>query len=713
MAIAHTRNYAGVRHDLVQHLRDTARLAEEFAAPFGGDEVARMAGLLHDIGKFNPAFQSYLFAREQGLQISGPDHKAAGAKLAKRVFYPLALLVQGHHGGLTSKVACKTWLDTTGEDAAVDAAIAEAQRLAPDLEHITPPSLPPWLGSAPLSAELFYRMVYSCLVDADYLDTERHFRESRSKERRSAAVTMADLWQMFERNQGAKSGKLTDKVNSVRHEVYLACLASATGEQGIYRLTVPTGGGKTRSALGFALRHAMKHDLQRIIVAVPFTTVTEQTADEYRAIFGNGDGIVLEHHSGMDYPGKGDKSQWAALAAENWDASLVVTTTVQLFDSLFANSPSRCRKLHRLAKSVIIIDEAQSLPPGMLRPILSAIEELTRNYRTTIVLATATQPSFEVIAGFDELAAHEIVANYRDHFRRLKRVEYDWQADQKITWPEVARRMREHRQALVIVNTKRQAANLYLELAGADTYHLSAMMCPAHRRKVIAEVQSRLGAKEPCYLVATPVVEAGVELDFPFGMRALARVDSIVQAAGRVNRSGGLSGATVVVFDPAEGGMPEGSPLLGRQITESLHRLGQFDRQHPFDPNDLDVCRRFFAQLYRLTSTDSGDVQTYRTTLNYAEVASRFHMIEEENVSVVVEYGDEGERETVRKLIQRLADAAQPDRGLVRDLQPYTVSIPLKQAEPLGGGKIKPLLPGIGVWQGRYDKHLGLILERE
>jgi len=527
MYYAHTPNQAGEWHQLTDHLHRTAELAREFASSFGAGELAYYVGLWHDLGKFNPEFQAYLetcYYRPDEPR-SRVDHKAAGSQLARDWLGPCALLIQGHHGGLGALASFDGWLREMAGDAAADA-LARARAMILDLEPEARLELLPALTATPLVAEFALRMLFSALVDADYLDTEQHFDSERTEQRRGENILTPAHRQAFEQNQNALPAQGSSTLAQARADIYKACLEAAKLPPGFFRLTVPTGGGKTRSGLAFALRHALKHDLRRVIVAVPFTTVTEQTARVYRSIFGGlAAPTVLEHHSQVE--GYEEGSDWVRLTAENWDAPLIVTTTVQLFESLFACTPSRCRKLHRLARSVIILDEAQALPIHLLEPILDGLRQLVQNYGATVVFSTATQPAFDTIPVFANLAAREIVPEPRRYFTLLRRVEYDWQLDRAQSWIEVARTMRQERQILTIVNTRRHAQELLDQLADdAGVLHLSTMLCAAHRRVVVAEVRRRLAAGETCRLVSTQVVEAGVDLDFPFVMRSIAPLDT-------------------------------------------------------------------------------------------------------------------------------------------------------------------------------------------
>ncbi|HST04408.1 MAG TPA: CRISPR-associated helicase Cas3', partial [Chloroflexia bacterium] len=651
--LAHTKNAQGKRHDLIQHLRTVANMAAGYGSAFGAGELARYIGLWHDVGKFNPQFQEYLMRCEANPSAKGrgPDHKAAGSQIALRHLQLLAMLIQGHHGGLDSPTGFQGWLaKKTGADdtRAIDAAIATACAQISGLEPNGELPLPPHIANDPAAAELFLRLLFSALVDADYLDTEAHFNVERVGIRGSN-VSMEGLWSRFEQSMTLVQGRGSPKVAQARAEILEACLSSAELPPGLFRLTVPTGGGKTRSGMAFALRHTLRYGQRRVIVAVPFISITEQTAQTYRDIFHVGKDedaerpIVLEHHSSADRQIDEEDfhppEEWSKLSSENWDAPIVVTTTVQLFESLFDNSTSKCRKLHRLADSVIILDEAQALPPHLLRPILDALRQLCLHYGTTIVISTATQPAFDTIPDFREFGGREIVPNPARYFRDLKRVEYEWLTNSGMSWEAVAERMGQERQALAIVNTKKDAMALLDALAasGAGTtvglFHLSTLLCGAHRRNVIEEVRGRLRNGEPCLLVSTQVIEAGVDLDFPFVMRALGPLDGIIQAAGRCNREGKLSSGRMIVFRPAEGGMPKGAYHTGASITQTLLHSGNRD------PDDPRYARLYFQQLFNTINIDREEIQMARQRLNYPEVAHLFKMIDDDTESVVVRYG--------------------------------------------------------------------------
>jgi len=623
------------------------------------------------------------------------------------------MLVQGHHGGLKSPTYLGNWLKEHAHDPAVAAALSTAQKAMPDMLPDTDVELPARVQTDALAAEIFLRLLFSALVDADYLDTEYHFRIATAGHR-SRTPNIEGLWLNFERDQAARFRDApATLVNQVRREIYQLCLAAAEKPPGLFRLAVPTGGGKTRSAMAFALRHALANNLRRVIVAVPYISITEQTADVYRGIFDGGTGgepAVLEHHSeAMSTLGDDDDFHpgrvWSRLAAENWDAPIVVTTTVQLFESLFSASTSRSRKLHRLAKSVIILDEAQALPPHLLQPILDALRGLCLHFGTSVVISTATQPAFHSIPAFAQVPADDIVPSPERFFLRLKRVDYEWRLDEPVTWEEVAEWMGEGKKALAVLNTKNDALSVFDALGDAEALYLSTRLCGAHRRRVLAEVKRRLQAGERCRLVSTQLVEAGVDLDFPLVLRALGPLDGIIQAAGRCNREGRLERGRVVIFRPAGGGLPPGAYRTATGITGALAGRGYID------PDDPTVSAAYFRDLFSTVDLDREGIQKLRARLDYPEVAKRFRMIEDTD-SVVVQFGSENERRRILRLVAKLRSGAPESRLLMRRLQPYVVSVRSRESDEFRRmGLVNEIRPGVNEWLGGYDDVRGLAVD--
>lgn len=705
MYIAHSENDAGQVHYLTEHSWGVARLAAQFAGKFAAGKFGYWAGLTHDIGKAG-SFQGYIRNPDTHPRV---EHSGAGALFAYRIWEGLGFPVAGHHGGLPDTAALKDRLQRGDTDPNTHTVINAVKKVLPELN--SPPDLtrafPAHLTTA-TSVELFIRLLFSALVDADFLDTEAHF-EPMSTRLRGSNTDLDTLWRrLWENHQSLSAGKPGGPLNRVRQEIFGACCESANLPPGVFRLTAPTGGGKTRSGMAFALKHALRHSLDRVIVAIPYTSIIEQNADVYRGIFG--DEAVLEHHSAIEpwneHEGVSKAQIKARLATENWDSPIVVTTTVQLFESLFANRPARCRKLHNIVRSVIILDEVQTLPTDLLVPILDVLRDLTENYGVSVVLCTATQPALDdspYLRGLHNV--REIIPSPERYFNILKRVEYELPAGKgKWSWDKVASVMDDNPQSLAVVNTKRDALALISALDDPDALHLSTLLCGAHRRAVIARVKQRLRTGRPCRLVSTQVIEAGVDLDFPLVLRAVGPLDRIVQAAGRCNREGTLiDGAghpamgRVIVFEPQDGGSPRGAYLTGIHEATFLLRRDNADLHNPT------LYKEYFRRLYRVVETDTYKVQPARESLNYETVAKHFRMIDDNTVPVAVRYEDEADQ-----IIARVR-ATGITRGLTRRLQPYLVNVYQNEiSHLLDQGLIEEIAPELYEWMGAYDSVTGI-----
>ncbi|MDH7600660.1 MAG: CRISPR-associated helicase Cas3' [Armatimonadota bacterium] len=703
---AHTPNLSRKWQPLREHLHNVARLAESFASAFEAQDLGYAAGACHDLGKASPEFQRYLIrcweAKLSGKTAPPPavDHKVVGAALACRLSQVLALPILGHHGGLPSLSAAKSKLADVSNSDTLDnyAKLADEVfkgRATSKLE------LPRWT-SEKKSLDFFVRMLFSALVDADYLDTEMHFEPDRTVQRFNSS-TVPELWQRFQRDQEDLLSQAADTlVNKCRHEIYLSCIAAAEAPQGVFLLTVPTGGGKTRSAMGFALRHALVHSLRRVIVAIPYTSIIDQNAQVYRSILGNHN--VLEHHSAVDLNESEEYSeqvQRQLLAAENWDVPIVVTTTVQLFESLFSNKTSKCRKLHNLARSVIILDEVQTLPTQLLQPILDVLRDLVDHYGVSLVLSTATQPALAqnscYIRGFDKTV--QIVEDFPRYFQLLKRVQYRVERGHW-PWERVAEEISRREQVLCVVNSRKDALDLCRLLDGEDVFHLSTLMCPIHRRAVIEEIRRRLESGKPCRVVSTQVVEAGVDLDFQCVMRAFGPLDRVVQAAGRCNREGlrGTDGE-VILFSPDTQRMPKGPYATASKEAEYVLN----------DPNtnlhDPNVFEKYFSRLWQNLNLDAYRITVLREAFDYPAVAERFKMIEEDTVPVVVGYG----RPDVDEIVVRVERTGVIERHEWRALQQYCVGVYRRDFDRYAkAGLVRKVAEGLYLWEGVYSNLYGL-----
>ena len=672
------------------HLRQVSNLAGDFASAFGGQAWAQTAGLWHDLGKYASEFQDYLRRASDPDQESGPargpDHSTAGAQHAARTFAHgvgnlLAYLIAGHHSGLPDGRS-----DTSSclEDR-LRKKIADWQANAPhELLNCPTPPIPEGLldqtigeGENAVRLATFLRFVFSALVDADRLDTEAFCNPENKSLRAQPRPSIGELEARLTNYLATlDTSRASAEVNADRQAVLDACRNSAALPPGFFSLTVPTGGGKTLSSLAFALRHARIHSLRRIVYAIPFTSIVEQNAQIFRNALG--DDALLEHHCNFEPP-EASENPARQLIVENWDVPVVVTTNVQVFESLFADRPSRCRKLHRLARSIIVLDEAQSIPVEFLAPCLFILRELVRQYGCTIVLCTATQPAIQQRPGFPIGidGVREIVPDPTALFTRLTRVKFHRRS--QLPLAELAQEIAGEPQVLCIVRTRREASDLFrlLPQDGAS-FHLSGQMCAAHRSLTLDTIRRRLHQGEPCRLVSTNLVEAGVDLDFPVVFRALAGLDAIAQAAGRCNRGGllnlrGQLGRLVIFGVAAE--CPPGALRLAAQDASEVLSLPEAS-----DPLALPAIEKYFSLHYwsRREFWDHHQILGCFATIGrdglsfqFATAAERFRLIADNYRPVVIPFDDRAQA-----IIAGLFRGAPATRATFRSLQRYTVTIP-------------------------------------
>jgi CRISPR-associated endonuclease/helicase Cas3 len=681
--------------------------------------------LVHDVGKASCAWQAGLAAAEEAGGRVGTDHKLAGTWLASQATGVFAAAVNGHHGGLPAVATLKNELSGAGGDtrAGWEEAIERVAALLPGIRPDTPPARPGWLDRArsgdPLVTDLLMRMIFSALVDADFLDTEAHFRGPVHP---APPMAAADLAARFEEGRAMMlAHQRPSPADTWREEVYSRAVAASAGPGGMYRLPAPTGSGKTMAAGGFALHHARAHGLRRVVVAVPFISITEQNAQVYRRLLDRRgtDPVVLEHHSGADLDGSGRPGAWwRRLAAENWDAPFVVTTTVQLFQSLFDHRPAAMRKLHRLARSVIVLDEVQALPDRLLLPILSVLRLLTECFGTTVLLASATQPAYWKLAPFRGLPVTDVIADPKPLYARFRRVRYEWQLAPKPTLGHIARQAVREPRVLVVVNTTKDSASLHRQLEGlrdgslGPCLHLSTRMAAQHRRDVLGQVRDRLDSGEPVAVVSTQLIEAGVDVDFPVVFRAWAPADSLQQAAGRANRSARLAEGRVVIFDAEDGGHPADSAYRA-----ALAATGTWFGPDLADPDDLEALEKYYPERFTRQNLEAAGagarIQQLRAHLDFPAVASAFQMIEEYTVPVAVEYGDEGARAAMIALTDRLRSEDSLQAGevrlLLRRLQPYLAALPRRLArKAVIAGYAEPVIGDLLQWRGPYHPERGI-----
>jgi len=729
--LAHVRqNKSGNWHEhlLDEHLHGVAHLAGEFAKHFNSADWASMAGLWHDLGKYSTEFQRYIktvSGYDAEAHIEGApgrvDHSTAGAIHAVRQFGEhgriLAYLIAGHHAGLPDWHAAET-----GGKALSIRLGAEQNHL---LDRIPAQTIPQKIltQSKPTTKlrggaeglHLWLRMLFSCLVDADFLDTEKFMNDAQAAAR-SGYRDIADLMDRFDKHMAALVVNADNTpVNAIRADILRQCREKAAFAPGLFSLTVPTGGGKTLSGMAFALRHVIQHKKQRIIYVIPYTSIIEQTAGIFRDIFGDN---VVEHHANLD-PDKEDAR--SRLATENWDAPIIVTTNVQFFESLFAARTSRCRKLHNIVNSVVVLDEAQLLPPEFLQPIADVMNQLASHYGVTFVLSTATQPALssfqsfggQPFRGLDDV--REIMDDPDALYQALQRVEVSVPSDLQTPrdWESVATELIQYPSVLCIVSRRDDARELHRLMTdhedGKDTLHLSALMCGEHRSRVIADITARLKRNESVRVISTQLVEAGVDVDFPVVYRTLAGLDSIAQAAGRCNREGKQNGlGRVVVFVPPKPA-PPGLLRQAAQISMSL--------LSGYKGNVLarDLTKRFFEHLYvRAPSLDKHGIHERLTQdarecqIQFRTVADKFRLIDDSAYqTILVRYGNND------ALLGKLEKNG-PERWLMRKLQRYSVNLPkylFAQLEKQGD--VREIWQGIyaQVGDSLYDKSLGVVTD--
>lgn len=682
---------------LAEHLQAVARLAGEKAEVFSSAGLAELAGLLHDLGKYTDEFQR---------RISGDairvDHATRGAIVAVERFgalgHLLAYGIAGHHAGLANgregveRTALRDRLRGVDLPALLDQWQAEISLPGPG--RLLPPPIKPRPERNFFQLAFLGRMLFSCLVDADYLDTEAFYDriEGWRSLRERDQPSLAELREVLSQHLAAFRGNTA--VNRLRGKILAGVRGNANAQPGLFSLTVPTGGGKTLASLAFALDHALAHGLRRVIYVIPFTSIVEQNAAVFRRALGAfGERAVLEHHSAFaDDRGKSlEARKKLSLAMENWDAPIVVTTAVQFFESLFADRPAKCRKLHNIAGSVVILDEAQTLPLKLLRPCVAAIDELALNYNCSLVLCTATQPALrapDFVGGLQ--GVRELAPEPERLFRELERVRIHSLGQQDDA--ALTTHMREREQVLCIVNNRRHARALYEAIADSQgARHLTTLMCAKHRSRVLAEVRRLLQDGKPCRLVATSLIEAGVDVDFPVVLRAEAGLDSIAQAAGRCNREGKrpLAESEVLVFSTAN---PDWAPP--DELKQFAQAAREVMRQHPDDCLSMAAIERYFRLLYWQKGPEELDAANLLGLIEkgrldglpYETLASKFRMIDSLQLPVIVPFDDEA-RAALRDL--EFADGC---AIIARRLQPYLVQLPRKGYQALlEAGAIQPV----------------------
>lgn len=748
---------------LKRHLKDVAERAKLFAMDALPDSAenknwicseAWWAGILHDLGKYRLEFQEYLAG--QKLKSKETAHAVYGAAMA--AFHlnanapALAFAIAGHHAGLYD------YSGQHGLDKLLQSNFKDSQTVSGKLIDLATSTneigvLPQYISLALADAEdapskrrfeFLTRFLFSLLVDADRLDAARWdaIVKNQIPPKSPAALDSAVLLQklLLARDEEVKKneGNSEKKLVQLRNQIFDHCLE--TGKkypQGFFSLTVPTGGGKTLSSMAFALSHAKANALRRIIVVIPYLSIIEQNARTYRNIFGSD--IVLEHHSAVEPEPREDDPQAASemdKAVENWDAPVIVTTSVQFLETLFSSSPAKARKLHNIARIVVIFDEVQTLPTHMLDPILDVLRELKNNYGVSFLFCSATQPAFRkspnLKNGFSESELIEVNPDPAASYKNLQRVRYQiCEKSEKWNWRRLAEAMMRHQQVLCVVNLKRHASDAWeavkrgMEEVGEEDglFHLSSAMCPAHRLDLLGlsknpppdNIKIRLDGKKPCRVISTQLIEAGVDIDFPVVFRAMGPLDSIVQAAGRCNREGRLKDetgndilGTVTIFQPEDSGLPRGIYETASGISASYLNPDAL----AIDPT---IFSSYFHEIHQVTPTDHAkrgeqSIQQDRAGWNFRRVSERARVIKDNTTPVIVPYGKAADE--IKKILEQRSFNQQS----MRSLQRFMVSLRQRDFNQLLAlQQIKPILPNLELYvlgEGFYDNNLGIMISK-
>ncbi|MBF0542646.1 MAG: CRISPR-associated helicase Cas3' [Nitrospirae bacterium] len=706
---AHSENNDKVKHKLVDHLIETARLAESFTSNVTYKSIFYLAGLLHDIGKYQPAFQRYLDSLGKHAKVR---HASWGAGYARNQHYlEASIAIDGHHKGIPNK---SDWKNDTnciynreeeGFDDVVNSFITEAGQYFKEYKPFS-------LNNHDLLKEVFIRYMFSALTDSDWLSTEAHFDHEKHSLRSSVSLPIDIMIKQLDEELSRKSKE--GYLNKLRNEAGSLVLRGADSPCGFYSLSLPTGMGKTLTSIVWALHHVKKNDLKRIIIVLPYTSIIEQTAKVLKSIFG--DTWVLEHHSNYN-EGDVEKEessdsftkiqQRKKLACENWDYPLIVTTTVQFFESLFSNRPSRCRKVHNIAESVVIFDEVQLLRKEIILPTLKMLEDVKVIMNTSFLFCTATQPAFEKRQGFDGInTITPLIYDPTRFFKQTKRVKYHLLTDlNPISDTELLSFVKqEDTSELVIFNTKKDTLQFFKSVKDIDRwgkkYHLSTAMCPSHRKDVIQNIREDLKAKKKILVVSTQLIEAGVDFDFPVVFRAIAPLESVIQSAGRCNREGtlGVQGGRVFLFKLEGDSMPDKTYSACAQEAEELIKQN-IGRLH-----DHNVFKEYYAKIMQLyVDADKKKINEMRDNFKFKDINDSYKIIENITEGLYIyNYNDESKR-----LFESVENKEFLSMEDYRKMQAFTVAVYsnfiFKNID-----MCKKMKQGFKVWFGNYNIETGI-----
>ncbi|MBU1054147.1 MAG: CRISPR-associated helicase Cas3' [Proteobacteria bacterium] len=704
---AHSENSLNVQHALSKHLHQTAKLAESFACKENYKPIFYLTGLLHDLGKYQPEFQKYL---ENGGRRGSVPHAAWGAGYARLLrIMEASFAIDGHHKGLPDNSAWKSAtvpfyrgevpsFEGIKQSFIADVKINEADITKPDFLNFEEKS----------HREIFIRYLFSVLTDSDWLSTEEHFDKDTFEIRAQITLPIDDMIKKLEKefSEKSKDGEINQLRNKARDEV----LQKADMPCGFYSLPLPTGMGKTLTSIAWALQHAKKNNLKRIIIVLPYINIIDQTAQVLKTIFG--EEWVLEHHSVYNEGENEDKDNYfltqqrKKLACENWDYPIIVTTTVQFFESLFSNRPSQCRKIHNIAESVVIFDEVQTLPKEVILPTLRMLQDVQTIMKTSFLFCTATQPAFEKRQGFDGISViYPLVDDPVEIYRKTKRVEYHLLNElNPLDYEELLDAvMRVGGSSLVIFNTKKAVLEFYNSARNEGNwvvkYHLSTAMCPSHRKDVIKKIRYDLKTKKNILVASTQLIEAGVDFDFPSVFRAIAPLESVIQSAGRCNREDKLPDyGNVFLFKVQDGGMPDKTYSACAGFTEDIVKA---------DINQLythDIFAQYYAKVINLfVEPDKYGINNARNEFKFKTVNDSYRIIQNATEGLYIyNFSDKS-----RQLLHSIEHKEFLSRDDYREMQAYTVQV-YKYFIFQNSAMCKPMPQGFMIWYGNYDPETGI-----
>jgi len=707
---AHSENNRNQKHGLSEHLHQTAKLTESFACQEKYKPIFKMTGFLHDLGKYQPAFQNYL---KNGGRRGSVPHASWGAGYAGKLkMNEASIAIDGHHKGMPDKAAWKSDINPYIHNDVrefsdivhnfhVDAGTADAEMES--LEAIS--------FSNGFQREFFIRYLFSSLTDADWLSTEEHFDPEKSAMRTEHELPIDLMICELDKEISCKSKE--GEINQLRSKTREQALSRASLPVGFYSLTLPTGMGKTLTSFSWALHHAKHNELKRIIIVLPYTNIIDQTAQELKKIFG--EALVLEHHSSYNEGEKDgeDKNEDLSpdqkrhrLACENWDYPVIVTTTVQFFESLFSNKPSKCRKIHNIAQSVVIFDEVQTLPKDMIAPTLQMLTDIQVVMGSSFLFCTATQPAFEKRPKFDGInSIQPLVTGPGMLYEKTRRVEYHLLGN--LTPVDYGRLsdvvVENDHSTLVIFNTKKAALEFHNTMKALGNwehrYHLSTSMCPAHRKETIEKIRSDLKENKNILVVSTQLIEAGVDFDFPVLFRAMAPMEAVIQAAGRCNRDGKLSGyGKVFLFNLQDGGMPDKTYAACAGFAEELI-MTEIEKLYSYD-----TFEKYYADVVNLyVDTDKYGINNARKEFNFETVKDIYHLIKDGSEGIFIyNYSEES-----RQLLDSLRNKKFLSRNDYRNMQTFTVQV-YENFLINNIDYVETLQQGYKIWYGNYDSATGV-----